>query len=93
MINDFILNDPDYNDKVADRAEREEIKFMNMNHLCHNDDVVPQGDSTQSESPLKRPANHNLIEIFKELKFGRPAASQKYLDNCIKELEKQNVDI
>lgn len=64
-----------------------EVELINMNHLNHNDDVVPQGGSTQSESPLKRPVNHNLIEIFKALKFGRPSGSQKYLDKCIKELE------
>ena len=66
-----------------------EVELIDMNYLSHNDDVVPQGRTTQKESPLKRPANHNLIEIFKELKFGRPAASQKYLDKCIKELEEQ----
>lgn len=65
-----------------------EVKVINMNHLSHND-LASQGESSQSESPLKRPVNHNLIEIFKALKFGRPAASQKYLDKCIKELEEQ----
>src|SRR3990167_6359422 len=39
-----------------------------------------------SERVLDRPANHHLIDIFKELKFGRPAASQQYLEECIKEL-------
>lgn len=39
------------------------------------------------ESPLNDPANHSLVDIFKELKFGRPAASQLYLQKCIEELE------
>lgn len=38
------------------------------------------------ETPLSRPVAYSLIDIFKELKFGRPAASQHYLDKCIKEL-------
>jgi hypothetical protein len=41
------------------------------------------------ENPLHRSAAHSLIDIFKELKFGRPAADQKYLDKCIAELESQ----
>lgn len=40
----------------------------------------------KKETPLDRPAVYSLIDIFKELKFGRPAASQHYLDKCIKEL-------
>lgn len=40
----------------------------------------------KKETPLDRPAAYSLIDIFKELKFGRPAASQDYLDKCIKEL-------
>ena len=42
---------------------------------------------TEKENPLKRPSAHSLIDIFKELKFGRPAADQKYLAKCIVELE------
>ena len=43
--------------------------------------------TTQKENPLKRPSAHSLIDIFTELKFGRPAAEQKYLDKCIDELK------
>ena len=43
--------------------------------------------TSEKENPLKRPSAHSLIDIFKELKFGRPAADQKYLAKCIVELE------
>lgn len=43
--------------------------------------------TSEKENPLKRPSAHSLIDIFKELKFGRPAAEQKYLAKCITELE------
>lgn len=36
--------------------------------------------------PLQAPANHTLQECLAELKFGRPAAGQKFLDKCIAEL-------
>lgn len=39
------------------------------------------------ETPLNRPVKYSLTEIFKELKFGRPAESQRRLDEFIKELE------
>ena len=39
---------------------------------------------------LEQPANHSLSEIFKELKFGRPAENQKFLDSCIHMLEESN---
>ena len=42
---------------------------------------------SKKESPLDRPSAYHLIDIFKELKFGRPAASQQYLQKCIEELE------
>lgn len=42
------------------------------------------------ESPLDRPANYSLQEIFSALKFGRPAANQHYLEKCIQELNELN---
>lgn len=41
----------------------------------------------RKERPLDRPVNYSLVEIFKELKFGRTVDSQKFLTKCIKELE------
>ena len=41
---------------------------------------------THADSPLKKPACYSLVDIFKELKFGRPAESQRYLQKCIDEL-------
>ncbi len=46
-------------------------------------------ENSIEKNPLKRPLAHSLIDIFKELKFGRPAADQIYLDKCIAELESQ----
>jgi len=37
---------------------------------------------------LHEPVKHSLIDIFKELKFGRPSASQQYLQECIEYLER-----
>ena len=47
---------------------------------------------TQKENPLKRPSAHSLIDIFKELKFGRTAESQQYLQECIEFLEQFDED-
>ena len=44
-----------------------------------------------SVNPLDAPANYTLQELFAELKRGRPAASQKYLDKCIAELNEQEI--
>lgn len=35
------------------------------------------------ERPLNRPVKFSLVEIFKELKFGRMSEDQQFLDNCI----------
>lgn len=42
---------------------------------------------TPNRDVLREPIKHSLIDIFKELKFGRTSASQKYLQKCIEELE------
>lgn len=42
----------------------------------------------QPERPLQRPVKYNLVEIFKELKFGRPSEDQIFLQKCIENLEK-----
>ncbi len=43
----------------------------------------------EHKNPLSNPAEHTLQELFAELKFGRPSASQEYLDKCIAELNEQ----
>jgi len=35
---------------------------------------------------LSEPVKHSLIDIFKELKFGRVVEDQRYLQKCIEEL-------
>ena len=41
------------------------------------------------KSILARQAAHSLADCFKELKWGRPAAAQEFLDQCIAEAEKR----
>lgn len=48
---------------------------------------------TPNRNVLHEPIKHSLIDIFKELKFGRVSASQKYLEKCIKELEFINSEL
>lgn len=48
--------------------------------------------TTKKENPLNRPSAHSLIDIFKELKFGRTAESQQYLQECIEFLEQFDED-
>jgi len=43
----------------------------------------------EHKNPLTNPAEHTLQELFAELKFGRPSASQDYLDKCIAEINEQ----
>lgn len=47
---------------------------------------VPPKEESKRVNPLLNPSNFSLQEIFAELKFGRPAASQKYLQELIDEL-------
>ncbi len=44
------------------------------------------------ETPLNRPVKFPLEEIFKELKYGRPAESQKQLDEFIRQLENKSTN-
>jgi hypothetical protein len=46
-------------------------------------------EEMEHKNPLTNPAEHTLQELFAELKFGRPSASQEYLDKCIAELNEQ----
>ena len=43
-------------------------------------------ESLKTERPLSCPITHDLIDIFYELKFGRPSEDQKFLQKCINEL-------
>ena len=42
------------------------------------------------ENPLSAPANYDLVTLFAELKFGRPAEDQKYLDSLIQGMSFSN---
>ena len=47
----------------------------------------------EHKNPLTNPSEHTLQELFAELKFGRPSASQEYLDKCITELNEQEYQL
>ena len=50
--------------------------------------------NTTEEKParaLDAPANHNLQDCLQELKAGRKANQQKFLDECIEKLNIENV--
>lgn len=40
---------------------------------------------------LTSPSNHSLIEIFNELKYGRPIGNQEFLDMCIEKLKGKKI--
>lgn len=42
------------------------------------------------ETPLNRPVKFSLIEVFKELKFGRIIKDQEFLNKCITEIMRQD---
>jgi hypothetical protein len=44
------------------------------------------------QTVLSAPQRHNLVEVFKELKFGRPAEDQKFLQKCIEKLSSEKED-
>jgi len=43
---------------------------------------------SQPERPLQKPVAYSLVDIFKELKYGRPARDQIFLQECIDNFEK-----
>lgn len=55
------------------------------NPRAEGSDMEPEKNTTtdQSEPILARPAAHPLVDCLRELKFGRPAADQEFLDDCI----------
>lgn len=40
-------------------------------------------NQSKTVTVLSDPINHSLQKCFKELKFGRPAKEQKFLDFCV----------
>lgn len=55
------------------------------NGLMSSNDIVSDIED-RLYAEVDESENH-LVNIFKELKFGRPVEAQKYLDKCIAELE------
>ena len=62
----------------------EDLWYVSKKYFDENLEEV--GEPKQ-ERILDAPAKHNLSVIFAELKFGRPAESQEFLDRCIAVLE------
>lgn len=67
------------------KTDKLEIRQINSN--------FSKKDYYKRENPLSRPSAYTLTEIFEELKFGRPAESQQYLQECIDFLAKSGSDI
>ena len=65
------------------------VKIVSADEMVNNKYNYPE---KRAERILDAPLKYNLIDIFKELKFGRPAKSQQYLQKCIEELETQEND-
>jgi hypothetical protein len=53
------------------------------------DDAKSNDDFKTRTEILKNPIIHSLSEIFKQLKFGRTAKDQKFLDKCLKKLNNE----
>mgnify|MGYP006330081153 FL=1 len=68
-----------------------ELEGMSLNYALIQEPTNEKvGKGENNRHILQEPVKHSLIDIFKELKFGRPAESQKYLQKCIEELERLN---
>ena len=77
------------------------VANRNIEGLPEKDNILLWESSASSEKVEKpvqinkrqeillAPAKYHLIEIFEELKRGRPAASQKYLQKCIDEMREE----
>ncbi len=72
---------------IWDNADRCGVEIIEV----PTDSVEEDEPSDVLVNPLDAPANYTLQELFAELKRGRPAASQKYLDKCIAELNEQEI--
>lgn len=78
-------------EKAFEIRNKKIFELIPNNNINTSNKYVDES-TTEKENPLKRPSAHSLIDIFKELKFGRPAADQKYLAKCIAELEQVDED-
>lgn len=80
-------DDPLYKTTPQDTEQRlQEVHHSDIENWLEKEKADKKA---KKPTPLSHPVRFHLIDIFKELKFGRPAASQNYLDRCIKELEQQ----
>lgn len=73
-----------------DKEEIANIALNNGRRVMELDKLVidlRKNDVRKEEiTPLRNPNKFSLIDIFEELKYGRPKESQEYLDKCIQEL-------
>jgi hypothetical protein len=78
-----LLEYHDKNHLSGDNCKRSETR---QEMLLYSIKLLSENEGAIKERILDAPVKHNLIEIFKELKFGRPSESQKFLQKCIDEL-------
>ena len=76
---------------IVRSVHRDSVTSFNVS--CENGDrhflyTLLGADSFKlaNQPPLAVIVCYSLTDIFKELKFGRPADDQKFLDKCIKKL-------
>lgn len=74
----------------AEGTDRELLSCFVSKTLSQDEEL---SESTKIAIDIRqRPAAYTLQEIFKELKFGRPASSQAALDKFIRELDRYEND-
>ena len=60
---------------------------MNKEVIIYSEPLTKEEWKNHYGKPLKLPTRYNLIDVFKELKFGRPCEDQEVLDSFIAYLE------
>lgn len=62
-------------------------RYPENSAIIHIEQTIDGTIDNTVPGPLQAPSRYSLPEIFRELKCGRRAAQQEYLDSLIKELE------
>jgi hypothetical protein len=89
-----VINNTIFIRPIPPRALGKESEEMNNMHIIMNTPCIPpQAESVTpiyaaKENPLLRQSAHSISECLAALKWSRPAAGQKFLDECIKKANK-----
>jgi hypothetical protein len=77
--------------KEAGGKDRELLSCFVSDTLSQEEEETKE--SNRAKDIRQRPAAYRLTEIFKQLKFGRPAESQNALDRYIRDLKRYENDL